>query len=577
MKDNRIKNIIHLTKHLSGYSSVMTKSIVIGLIYKVLPVILSFLLSYAIGIYTSGNVLDNLPIYLIAVLVIIIFLAVGRYIDCIYSHDVAYRILADIRVKLFYKIEQLSPAFLGKSRSGNILSILMDDVNVLEWFYAHTFSIFFITLTVSLAVLTFLFSLHPLIAVVIIFWIIAIVISYNVLKKKSEKNGNTMRKNLGNLEAEITDGIHGIKDIVSLNYEKSYQEHITKVKTKYETSYFKESHRRGIEVSLNKTIISLATLSILVVTSYLIQSEQLGSEWYLVIVVISSAIWRPISELLNMVSNIGLISAAAGRVGDILEEEPQVKDSGDKELKLGDNYSIEYKNICFTYPSEQKPVLNDVSFTLNSGETVAISGVSGSGKSTLANLLLRFYEFESGEIMLNGENIRNFTLSSIRNEIAVVPQDIYLFNTSILENVKISNPNASKEQVINALKLSGADEFISELPDGYDTIVSERGSRFSGGQKQRIAIARAILKNSKILILDEASSNLDYSSEKHFNNSLSELKKGRSTIIIAHRLSMLKMADKIVFIKDGVVDAIGNFSELAEENSTFREMIGGLK
>ncbi|MFI3200095.1 MAG: ABC transporter ATP-binding protein [Eubacteriales bacterium] len=573
----RLGNIVHLTKYLKNYSNMMITSILVGFLYRILPIVLSFLLSYIIGMYTTENSTKDFGIYFSVLFVIILLLGVGRYVDCIYSHDVAYRILADLRIKLYYKIEQLSPAFLKSNRSGNILSIIMEDVNLLEWFYAHTFGVLFITIMITLGVLGFLYWLHPVFVLILLCWILALFLVHYIFGKVSESNGMEIRNNLGHLESELTDGIHGIKDIVSFRFEEGYRSQVKQVSDYYEKSCMKDGHRKGVESSMNRTIMAFASIHILYHTALFIQQGMISSEWYLVTIVISSAVWRPISEFLSMAGNLGLISSAAGRVVEILEEEPLVKEEGEKELILSNSYEIVYDNVTFSYPEEEDSVLKGISCTIQSGETVAISGVSGAGKSTLGNLLLRFYEVSNGTISINGSNIREFSLSTLRNEIAVVPQEIYLFHTSIWENIKISKPNASKEEIINVLELSGAQEFVSELPQGYDTIVGERGARLSGGQKQRIAIARALLKNSKILILDEASSNLDYSSEQHFNTSLQELKKERTTIMIAHRLSMLQTADRILYMEDGMINDVGTFTELEQRNSGFRKMIGGLR
>ncbi len=576
MKKSRINHLFALIKYLDGFGTLMIISIVVGFIYRILPVISSFLLSYIIGNYSSGGNTEHFNLYFALIFMVIILLSVGRYADTWFSHDLAYKILAVLRTKLYDKIEELSPSFQKDSRSGNILSIMMDDVNILEWFYAHTFGVLFITLLTTSLILAFLYYLHPFLSVAILFWIFLLILVYFIFQGFSEKNGEDIRKNLGDLESEVADGIQGIKEIMALNFQEGYKEKVNFRRKVYEKSYFKDSYRRGGENTLHRGISILSSLSMLLITASLIKSGVLEEKWYLVTVVLSSCIWGPISEFLSSVGNLGLISAAAGRVLEILKKEPSVHDNGKEMLLLEQNFEIFFDEITFSYPSEEKKILEKVNFTLREGETVAIAGVSGGGKSTVVHLLQRFYDLEEGSIQIGGKNIQNYTLTSLRDAIAVVSQDVYLFHTSILENIKISKPSATIEEIMEVVKLSGGEELIAQLPQGLNTIVGEGGSRLSGGQKQRIAIARALLKESKILILDEASSNLDNDSESLLMEGLQKGAKERTTIVIAHRLSMLQMVDNIVFLEKGKVKNIGTFSELVEKDESFCEMIGAL-
>ena len=574
-EDSRLRNIFMLSKYLKHYTFRVIVSIGIGLFYRILPILASFVLAYVIGLFTSGRLNENYYWYFGILLLLVVLRAAGRYADTWFSHDVAYKILAEFRIKLYHKTEQLSPAFLKNNRSGNILAVMMEDVDILEWFYAHTFGIVIITGILLAATLIFLAFLHPLLMLDMLFWIALLFLTHLVLKRRSEKDGRDVRNCLGTLEAEVADGINGIKDIVSLNWENGYKARVAAAKQNCKRAGMHDSVRKGCETGISKAIMELATVTILVITVYLVHVGKLSSIWYLVTVTVSTAVWGPLSELMALTSQFGLISAAAGRVFRILEEEPNVKETGSEVCILPNAFEIEFDHVGFTYPGESSAALQEISFTVNSGETVALAGASGSGKSTIVNLLQRFYEFGQGDIRINGKSIRRYTLDSLRSQLAVVPQDVYLFNSSIWENLKISNEKASDTEILKAIEDAGADGFISEMPEGLKTMVGERGARLSGGQKQRLAIARALVRNSRILILDEASSNLDSCNEAHLNSALCKLSSGRTTLIIAHRLSTLQSADRIIFIRNGRVDDIGTFAELEANNAAFKEVMGG--
>ena len=281
-----------------------------------------------------------------------------------------------------------------------------------------------------------------------------------------------------------------------------------------------------------------------------------------------------------MSTNYGLIFGAAKRVLDLFAMEPAVGDTGTEQFRPDGQVEIVFDNVTFSYPGscegENGPcVLSGLSFSFRTGETVALAGASGSGKTTAARLLQRFWDVDGGAIRINGKDIRDLTLGSLRDTITVVPQDVYLFNLSVRENLRLARLSADDAQIQRAAQKARADEFIRKLPDGLDTRIGERGLRLSGGERQRLSIAQAFLKDAPVLVLDEASANLDAENERLINQAVAHLKKGRATLVIAHRISTIRSADRVVVIKDGKALAEGTYDDLIRDCPYFRELMGG--
>jgi ATP-binding cassette, subfamily C, bacterial CydC len=536
--------------------------------------IMAFLLSYMVGSLLSGK-REHLSGPLLPVLLVLVVLRAGlSYLDTWMSHDIAYRILAKLRIKLYHQIEALSPAFLQDNRSGRIVSIALEDVEILEWFYAHTLGTAIITVLITVMAGAFLAFLHPLIAMVMLPFVAFAAFIPSMFKEKSDASGNAVRKHVAELGAEMVDGVNGIKDILSLNWQKHFMLRFKKACDTYEHSRLVDGKRRAYERVTVLLTVGLAVFATLLTSAFLVRGGRLSGEWFPVAVTLSGAVFTPLMAFLALSTQFGVIFAAAGRVFNILSAEPNVRDTGAVKLSPNGPLSLRFEKVGFTYPGESTSAVSAVSFDAREGETIALAGASGSGKSTLANLLQRYWEFDRGDILINGRSIREYTLESLRAQIAVVPQEVYLFNTSIVENLRISAPTATDEDIQNAAKAAVAHAFILALPNGYDTVVGERGARLSGGQRQRIAITRALLKDSRILVLDEASSSLDSENENRLNAALNLLKKNRCTIVIAHRLSTLRNADRVVFLNEGRLVDIGKFDELMMRCPLFAETAG---
>ena len=368
---------------------------------------------------------------------------------------------------------------------------------------------------------------------------------------------------------------------------------------KFNTAVFEDSKRRITQSQLLSFLILTASFAVTIVAALLVKRGRLSPLWFLPVLTLSSAFLSPITDALNMSTQYGLIFAAAKRLFNLLLTEPEVYDTGVKTVEdvmaagkvdgvenangagksTGTEMRITFENVVFTYPQhdaeKQNPkVLNGLSFTVKTGETLALVGRSGSGKTTTARLLQRLRELDAGAITINGIDIRELRLKALRDIITVIPQDVYLFNTTIEENLRLAKRDASFQEIQAAATQAQAASFIEQLPDGYGTVIGERALKLSGGEKARLAIAQAFLKNSPVLVLDEASANLDSENESKINEAVTQLKKGRITLAIAHRLSTIKAADRIIVLKDGRVEAEGSFPHLMQSSAYFRELIG---
>jgi ATP-binding cassette subfamily B protein len=496
-----------------------------------------------------------------------------NYLEMFYAHRAAYGILAALRVHVYRVIEKVAPAWLAGKRTGDMASLLMSDVEVLEWFYAHTFGLCIIALAAPLLILGGMAFLHLSLPFVLLPWIIAMISVPFWFKKNAGLDGAEMRRALADVNAEVVDGIQGLKEILSFGFVPGYIKKLRKYNSVLMKAQMRNGRRMGLENGLLNLFMSLGLLSVMLLSLLLVNRGMMGREWYPVATLLAANIFLPLMALTRMARNFNVLQAAARRVFAVLETPPTVTDlvtecpSGEYEK------SVAFENVTFRYTDEQQNALEDVSFVVHPGETVALVGHSGAGKSTCANLLLRFWDVKNGTVRIGPYDVRSFTQTGLRDLIAVVPQEIYFFNTTILDNIRLGNTGASEEEVVEAAKLSLAHGFITELPEAYHTVVGERGAQLSGGQRQRIAIARAFLTKAPILVMDEALSNLDSRNEQEVQKAMNALKKGRTTIIIAHRLSTILGADRLVVLKNGRVTQTGFHEELIHQDGYYRELL----
>lgn len=576
----RLKYVFLLSEYINNYRAKMFFCIVIHSLYKMMPICLGFETAFIISTAFSGN-LHYPERHFFIVLGMIISTALLNYLDILVSHDVAYKILTELRNLSYEKIAQISPAGLDGEKSGNIMSIVLEDIEILEWFYAHSIIQIFVAIILPTLALVIMSYFSGYISVLLLLFILLMVSIPYMSRKRSDNQGIKIQSKLGSLNAIIIDGIQGIKDIVTFQWQKEYFRRMYESNDDYNLSFYEYSKRSSSEVATINLLIGISSVASTLIIIYFSHIGKYSSQWILPLISLSTLIYAPLQETLSMSSNYGRIFGAANRVFDFLQTQPIVSDDGKIKCNcVADTFKnkILFDNVFFSYEDKTSGKKNDVlkgmSFEVKEGETVVLVGSSGCGKTTCSKLLQRFWDVEKGGIYINNINIKDIDLSELRKLITVIPQDVYLFNRSIKDNLRLANKNASDDDIITALKNANAIDFVDNLKFGVETFVGERGMRLSGGEKQRLSIAQAFLKDSLILVMDEVTANLDYNNENIINQSLEKLKRNKITLMIAHRLSTIKTADRIVYIKDGICAAEGSFCELMENNEDFRALIG---
>ena len=554
MFKEKYKPLIKMSKYISFYK----KEFIISIIYGIFNSVFA-LLTVLTGAYIASAALFKMStgkiLYLfIPLIIFIIGKGLFAFLEMYECHLVSYGVIEKIRNLLYDSISKTAPQSTGKKRSGSITSVFVEDVEATEVFYAHTagsYIIAFVCTVLYLTALSFLsFKISAAVFAACIL-VAAVPYFFNPITKKI---GEEIRDGLAEVNAEAVDTVQGLREILIFGKEKKYIEKVTADTLRLNKKEIRDGRFKG----LHSLIINLITSAVLISTILLAHSEviagSLKPEMVSVVIIFSLFAFVPIMSVSVTAGAMNISNGAAKRILDILEEEPAVKDRVPyiPQNKSSVKGNIEFKDVKFSYEKDTE-VLHGVNFTVKAGESIALTGESGAGKSTIANLLMRFYEPDSGAIYIDGKNIKDIHQNSLRDIIAYVPQDVYLFNKTIKENISLACPDASDEEIKQAAKVAMADDFIKRLEQGYDTNVGERGVQLSGGEKQRIAIARAVLKNSPILLMDEAVSNLDSESEALFRQALNNIRKNKTIITIAHRPSTIKEADRVIKIENGKI------------------------
>lgn len=474
---------------------------------------------------------------------------------------VGLKITNDVRIDLFEKLMTFDAGYFDKNTSGNIMMRFNEDVEVacnglvsnLKQFFTRFFS------SVSLIIVLFYNSWQlAIIAVLVLFC--ALFPLTRVRKKIKKINYESVLTN-GEVVTHFNESVGGNRVVTSYNLYDYQNERFDDTLHRVFRLGMKMVQRTGTLSPLMHFVVSLGIALVIWVGSYLIISQQITAGNFVSFVAALILLYNPIKGIGNNFNNVQISLMAMERVFELMHLEPKIKDCGNAVELLGINNNIEYKNVGFEYVAG-KPVLQNICLEIKKGETVAFVGNSGGGKSTLVNLLPRFYDVKSGQICIDGKDIRDFTLQSLRDNIAIVFQDNFLFSGTIRDNILLGNENASEDDINKAVEASFVSDFIKDLPNGLDTNIGERGGLLSGGQKQRIAIARAFIKNAPIVILDEATSALDNKSEAVVQSAIENLMKDRTVLVIAHRLSTVRHADKIVVVNYGKIVETGTHDEL---------------
>lgn len=496
-----------------------------------------------------------------------------RYLERLVSHNVTFRLLARLRVWFYEKLEPLAPARLMEYKSGDLLARVIGDVETLENFYVRVISPSVTAILVGLIVSIFFASFYPLIAFALLglFLILGLILPL-LAQLVSRKPGQRLVTQRAYIQTQLVDGIQGLADLLAFGRGKDRADQIASAGKHYGTTQKQMARINGIHSALGTLLTNLGLWFVLFlvipqVTTGNIKGVMLGT-----FALMTFASFEAVNPLPLAAQMWNSSREAAKRLFEVVDVAPAVKDDI-RDSRLGNrSSSIEVSNITFSYPGQTLPALQDISFTVPEGKSIAIVGPSGAGKSTIANLLLRFWEYESGGISLGGESLKSLNQDEVRKRCALVSQNSYFFNTSIYENLRLAHPHVSREEMETAAKSAQIHGFIANLPRGYETFIGEQGLRLSGGERQRLAIARVLLKDAPILILDEPTANLDPITEKQVLDTLFDVMRGKTSLLITHRLVGLENMDEILVMDHGRIVERGKHNDLLQNNGIYRRL-----
>ena len=514
-------------------------------------------------------ILHALPVIAASLFVMYIVQSLCKYYVTYQGHMMGAKMERDMRRELFDHYQELSFSYYSRNNSGQMMSKLVSDLFDISEFAHHGPENLFISLVKIVGAFIFLFFINKKLALpLIILVIVMFVFSFRQNAKMQETFMENRRK-IGDVNASLQDTLSGIRVVQSFANEDIERAKFKKSNEAFLISKRDNYHCMGSFMSSNLFFQGMMYLVTLVYGGYLIAQGEMQTADLAMYALYIGIFISPIQILVELVEMMQKGLSGFRRFLDVMETESEIRDA-DNAAELTDvKGHVRYDHVSFHYSDDETPVLSDISIDIPAGKSIALVGPSGSGKTTICSLLPRFYDVTSGSITVDGKDIRGLTLKSLRSQIGMVQQDVYLFDGTIKDNIAYGKPGASDEEIIKAAKCASIHDFIMELPDGYDTYVGERGTRLSGGQKQRISIARVFLKNPPILILDEATSALDNESERWIQKSLEELSKNRTTITIAHRLSTIRDADEIIVITEDGIAERGTHAELLSQNGLY--------
>ena len=560
-----------------GLTKEGSDNLVKGILYTAL---LNIALMFPVGLYallinywveplTGGEIIDpNLGMFILLILVVLGIIFALAWKQYHFVFNTTYAESENRRINLGENLRKLPLFFFENRDLADLTSTIMNDCTDLEHVFSHAIpqllgSVISLII-VSVGMLTFDWRL----AIALLWPVpVAFIILY-VSRILINRGGKIVMIDLLNCGDAMQECIESIRDLKSYGYENEYYGKISNFTSKVEKSRIKAELMAAAGVIVGKVVLNLGIVSVILLGSYLIMNAQVSLFTFLIFLIASAIIYGPVENGLMFLSEIFMMDIKIDRSKEI---ESLVIEGGLRDYSL-DGYDIEFKDVNFNY-DDLKDVLTDISFTAKQGEVTALVGPSGGGKSTVSKLAARFWDPVSGEVSLGGQNLAELDSEKLLENFSIVFQDVILFNNSILENIRVGRKDATDDEVLQAAKLAECDEFVQKLPEGYDTVIGENGELLSGGQRQRISIARALLKDANVILLDEATSFLDVENESKIQKALSALIKNKTVIIIAHRMRTIANADNIIVLDDGKIAEKGSPDELIANDGLFKKMV----
>jgi ATP-binding cassette, subfamily C, bacterial CydC len=508
-------------------------------------------------------------------------IALFGWLEVVVVHVMSFRLIDDLRKELYERFRILSPAYFLSRRSGDVARASMADVELLEVFTSHLAPPLVVAFVVPVLAVVGLWVVEPVLALVVVPFVVAAASVPSWLLRRAQDEGEQLREELGELGANVVDIVQGTREVLAASAEDLMLERIEGQHARIRRTSISHGRRSGIEHAATDAITALAAIAVVTATALMASNGTFDPDRIPVALILAAGAFAPLASLTGTFREVGQVSAAAERIVALLQAEPVVIDLVDEATSArnvptaGRPLRIAFNEVGFRYAPDLPEVLHGVSFTVEPGETVALVGHSGAGKSTCANLLLRLWDVEAGAVTVGGTDVRDLLQRELRSLIAVVPQDVYLFHTSVADNLRLGRPDATDDEARRAATLAQATSFIELLPDEFGSVLGERGASISGGQRQRLAIARALLRDAPILVMDEAVANLDAESEAVLRAAIGEVARDRTTLLIAHRPSTIRTADRVVVLDHGRVVEVGTYAELLAADGRLATLLAG--
>ena len=562
------KLLVFVKPYNNTFYGVMFTAILISLFSTLTP----YLLKVVVDDYILVKNYEGMQSIILLMMLVLLFEVIFMYLFTYYANWLGQKVIKDLRVNVFQKIVRFKMSFFDKNAVGRLVTRTVNDIETIASIFSQGLFTIIADILKMITVLTVMTVISPELTLVVITIFPLLIFATRVFQKTMKIAFEKVRREVANLNSFVQERISGVKIVQIFNREKVEIDKFNQINIKHRDAWLRT-------VWINSIFFPIAEISTSICIGLLVwyggfnnlNGENISLGTLFLFISMSGLLFRPLRQIADRFNTLQMGMVSTERIFNILDDDQQIKDKGELEDSSFKGL-IEFKNVNFSYVDNQQ-VLNNISFKINPGESFAIVGPTGSGKTTITNLITKFYEINTGNILIDGKDIDDYTLETVRNKIGIILQDVFLFADTIFNNITLFNEDITLEDVENAAKELEIHDFISSLPGGYNFNVSERGTTLSAGQKQLIAFLRVLVNNPDILILDEATSSIDSYSEDLIKNATKKITKDKTSIIIAHRLSTIESANKIIYMENGKILESGNHKELLDiTNGKFKKL-----